>query len=90
MDKADEGSAAEADGHIIDGIYDNYDDDDDDRSHSLRVMFYCAEFGCSGRPGHRGVNLGDGGTRPPGIWSGGHQCIMSPQILTFSLYFSLT
>jgi len=33
---------------------------------------------------------GDGGTRPPSIWSGGRQCIMSPQILTFYLYFSLT
>ena len=32
---------------------------------------------------------GMGGHVPPRIWSGGRQCIMSPQILTFSLYFSL-
>ena len=89
MDKADEGSAAEADGHIIDGIYDNYDDDDD-RSHSLRVMFYCAEFGCSGRPGHRGVNLGDGGdTSPQNLEWGTPMYNVPPDFDIFSV-FSLT
>ena len=33
---------------------------------------------------------GDGGTRPPRIWSGGTPMYNVPQILTFSLYFSLT
>ena len=35
----------------------------------------------------RGVNLGGRGTR---IWSGGTPMYNVPQILTFSLYFSLT
>ena len=37
----------------------------------------------------RGVNLGGqgGGHVPPEFGGGGRQCIMSPQILTFSLYF---
>ena len=40
----------------------------------------------------RGVNLGGGtgGHVPPEFGVGERQCIMSPQILTFSLYFSLT
>ena len=30
---------------------------------------------------------GDGGTRPPRIWSGGRQCIMSPDFDIFSAFF---
>ena len=38
----------------------------------------------------RGVNLGRTGRHVPQNLEWGRQCIMSPQILTFSLYFSLT
>jgi len=37
----------------------------------------------------RGVNLGGTGDTSPEFGVGGRQCIMSPQILTFSLYFPI-
>ena len=62
----------------------------EERDHSEHAVVDGTGDETRSEPAARGVNLGGRGDTPHQNLEWGRQYIMSPQILTFSLYFSLT